>query len=90
MSLIHENPYQLLVATILSAQCTDERVNMVTPALFRRYPTRRHSPARSRKSWRELIRSTGFLPQKAKSLLGMAHALVETARRRECRRTWTR
>lgn len=71
------NAYQLLVATILSAQCTDERVNRVTPALFRRYPS---APALARATSQDLeplIQSTGFFRSKAKSLLGMAAALVE-------------
>jgi endonuclease-3 len=71
------NAYELLVATILSAQCTDERVNQVTPALFRRYPDAR---ALSRATTAELepqIQSTGFFRAKSKSLAGMAAALVE-------------
>jgi endonuclease-3 len=70
-------PYELLVATILSAQCTDARVNQVTPALFARYPDAR---ALARATARELepqIQSTGFFRAKSKSLLGMAAALVE-------------
>jgi endonuclease-3 len=70
-------PYELLVATILSAQCTDERVNQVTPALFKRYPDAR---ALARASTHELepqIQSTGFFRAKSRSLLGMATALVE-------------
>jgi endonuclease III len=70
-------PLQLLVATILSAQCTDERVNMVTPALFKAYPTAdalaRANPAKLETA----IRSTGFYRAKTRSLLGMAKALVE-------------
>jgi endonuclease-3 len=69
--------YELLVATILSAQCTDERVNRVTPALFRRYPS---ASALARATNAELepqIQSTGFFRAKAASLLGMASALVE-------------
>jgi endonuclease-3 len=76
-ALDHEDPYQLLVATILSAQCTDKRVNMVTPDLFRRYPG---APALADAKPEELedaIKSTGFFRNKTKSLLGMAHALVE-------------
>jgi len=71
------NAYELLVATILSAQCTDERVNMVTPALFARYPDAR---ALSRATTGELepqIQSTGFFRAKSRSLLGMATALVD-------------
>ncbi len=76
-SLEHANPYELLVATILSAQCTDERVNMVTPELFRRYPTVRELAGAKTEDVEELIRSTGFFRQKTKSLLGMADAVVE-------------
>lgn len=76
-SLDHRNPYELLTATILSAQCTDERVNMVTPALFRRYPTPADMADSRTEDLEELIRSTGFFRNKAKSLLGMAAALSE-------------
>jgi len=75
--LDHRNPFQLLVATILSAQCTDVRVNMVTPALFRRFPDARRLAAADPAVVEELVRSTGFYRNKAKSLLGMARALVE-------------
>jgi endonuclease-3 len=71
-------PYELLVATILSAQCTDERVNQVTPALFKRYPD---AGALARATTEELepqIQSTGFFRAKSKSLLGMATAVCET------------
>jgi endonuclease-3 len=71
------NAYELLVATILSAQCTDERVNQVTPALFRRYP---HAGALAAASPEELepqIQSTGFFRAKSRALTGMASALVE-------------
>ncbi len=76
-SLKHESPYELLVATILSAQCTDERVNMVTPELFARYPTPEELAGARREDVEEIIRSTGFFRQKTKSLLGMAEAVVE-------------
>jgi endonuclease-3 len=76
-SLDHADAYQLLVATILSAQCTDERVNQVTPALFARYPTPEDLAGARQEELEELIRSTGFYRNKAKSLLGMANALVE-------------
>ena len=76
-SLDHRNPYELLTATILSAQCTDERVNMVTPALFERYPTPADLAGARTEDVEELIRSTGFFRQKTKSLLGMAGALVD-------------
>ena len=76
-SLTHDNPYQLLVATILSAQCTDERVNMVTPALFERYPTADDLAGARTEEIEELIKSTGFFRNKTRSLLGMSNALVE-------------
>ena len=76
-SLDFVNPYQLLVATILSAQCTDERVNMVTPALFRRYPEPEDLAGARPEELEELIRSTGFFRNKTRSLLGMANAVVE-------------
>ena len=76
-ALDHRNPYELLAATILSAQCTDVRVNMVTPALFARYPTARELADADQEEVEELIRSTGFFRSKAKNLIGMATALVE-------------
>ena len=76
-SLDFRNAYELLVATILSAQCTDERVNMVTPALFRRYPAPEDLAAAETGELEELIRSTGFFRNKTKSLLGMATAVTE-------------
>lgn len=76
-ALHHRNPYELLTATILSAQTTDERVNMVTPALFARYPTPKDLAGAEPLELEELIRSTGFYRNKAKSLLGMAQRLVE-------------
>jgi endonuclease-3 len=69
-------PLELLAATILSAQCTDERVNMVTPALFKRYPTAAALAQASSAELEDLIRSTGFFRSKAKSLIGCARALV--------------
>ena len=75
-SLDHRNPYELLTATILSAQCTDERVNMVTPELFRRYPTPADMADARQEELETLIKSTGFFRNKARSLLGMANALV--------------
>jgi endonuclease-3 len=69
--------FQLLAATILAAQCTDERVNQVTPALFARFPDAMHLAKASQAELESLIRSTGFYRNKAKSLLGMARALVE-------------
>lgn len=67
-ALDHRNAYELLVATILSAQCTDERVNMVTPALFARYPTPRDLAEANRADIEEVIRSTGFYRNKAKHI----------------------
>ena len=75
--LDHENPFQLLVATILSAQCTDARVNMVTPHLFARYPTAFDLAEAEPLELEEIIRSTGFFRSKTKSLIGMAQGLVE-------------
>ena len=76
-SLQYRSPLELLVATILSAQCTDGRVNMVTPALFARYPDARSLAEANQEELEEIIRSTGFYRNKAKSLIGMAKALVE-------------
>ncbi len=76
-TLDHQDPLQLLVATILSAQCTDQRVNQVTPALFARYPTAQDYARADRAELEEMIRSTGFFRNKAKSIQGMAQALVE-------------
>ncbi|HUG41805.1 MAG TPA: endonuclease III [Longimicrobiales bacterium] len=75
-SLDHRNAYELLTATILSAQCTDERVNLVTPGLFAAYPSPRDLAGARTEDVEEIIRSTGFFRQKTKSLLGMAEALV--------------
>ena len=74
-ALDFRSPFELLAATILSAQCTDERVNQVTPALFSRYPTPHDLAGADPGPLEELIRPTGFYRNKAKSLLGMAHAL---------------
>jgi endonuclease-3 len=71
------SPFELLVATILSAQCTDERVNTVTPELFRRYPSARALAGADQARLEGEIRSTGFFRAKARSLLGMAQAVVE-------------
>ena len=76
-ALDFRNPYELLCATILSAQCTDKRVNMVTPALFERYPNAAALAAVRQEDVEELIRTTGFFRNKAKSLIGMATALVD-------------
>ncbi len=74
-ALQHRNAFELLGATILSAQCTDERVNMVTPVLFERYPTASDLAAADPDELETIIKSTGFYRAKAKSLLGMAAAL---------------
>ena len=76
-ALEHRNPYELLAATILSAQCTDERVNMVTPHLFAKYPTPHDLAVADPADVEEIIRSTGFYNNKRKSLIGMASAVVE-------------
>jgi endonuclease-3 len=76
-ALDYRTPYQLLVATILSAQCTDKRVNMVTPALFKRYRTPAAMADANPEELEEMIKSTGFFRNKTKSLLGMSRALVE-------------
>jgi endonuclease-3 len=76
-ALEHRDAFELLVATILSAQCTDARVNMVTPALFERYPDAPALAAADPLVVEDLIRSTGFFRAKTRSLLGMAAALVE-------------
>lgn len=75
-ALDHRNAYELLVATILSAQCTDARVNMVTPAFFARYPTPEPLARADSAEVEDLIRSTGFFRNKTRSLIGMAQALV--------------
>ncbi|MDQ1646561.1 MAG: endonuclease [Cryptosporangiaceae bacterium] len=71
------SPLELAVATILSAQCTDKRVNEVTPVLFKRYPTAEAYAAADRAELEELIRPTGFFRNKATSLIGLGQALVE-------------
>ena len=74
--LQYENPYQLLVAVILSAQCTDKRVNMTTPALFRRFPTAQDMAESSVEEIYTFIKSISYPNNKAKNLLGMAQTLV--------------
>ena len=74
--LEYRNPYELLVATILSAQCTDKRVNLVTPELFRRWPDPRALAVADPGEVESVIRSTGFFRNKAKSLLGMARLVA--------------
>ena len=75
--LHYRNPYELLVATILSAQCTDERVNQVTPALFLRYPDAKALARATTSELEPQIQSTGFFRAKSKSLVGMAQEVVE-------------
>ena len=75
--LVYRTPFELLVATILSAQSTDQRVNMVTPALFARYPDAKSLAAAEPAEIEPIILSTGFFRQKSKSLVGMSKALVE-------------
>ena len=75
--LDYRNAFELLIATILSAQCTDKRVNAVTPVLFARYPTARDLAAASLPEVEEIIRSTGFFRAKARSITGCAQALVD-------------
>jgi endonuclease-3 len=75
--LDHDGPFQLLCATILSAQTTDERVNQVTPTLFARYPTPDALAGAQPSDVEQIIQSTGFYRNKTKSLVGMAQALVE-------------
>jgi endonuclease-3 len=76
-ALVHRDPFQLLVATILSAQCTDERVNKVTPALFARYPDAAAMKDAPVAEMEDLIRTTGFFHNKTKSLLGASRRLAE-------------
>src|ERR1035438_1260417 len=71
-ALLHRTPWELLVATILSAQCTDKRVNAVTPELFAKYPTPRDFAAARQEVLANDIRSTGFFNNKAKSVIGAA------------------
>jgi endonuclease-3 len=76
-ALDHRNPYELIVATILSAQCTDARVNMVTPALFERFPNAKSMSVAEPEVLEGMIKSTGFFRNKTKSLLGMSNAVIE-------------
>jgi endonuclease-3 len=80
--LDHRNAWELLVATILSAQCTDRRVNMVTPHLFKAYPTPDALARAKHEEVEEIIRSTGFFRSKAKSIIGMAGAITDRHGRR--------
>ena len=76
-ALDHRNAFQLLAATILSAQCTDKRVNMVTPVLFERYPDAAALASAKQEDVEEIIRTTGFFRNKAANLIAMAGALVD-------------
>jgi endonuclease-3 len=76
-ALTHRTPWELLVATILSAQCTDARVNLVTPELFRRFPTPQKMAKATLPQLEALIRTTGFFRNKAKSIQGAARKVVE-------------
>jgi endonuclease-3 len=76
-ALLHTNPFQLLIATILSAQCTDERVNMVTPGLFAKYPTPGHFAAANQAELEEDIKSTGFFRMKSRNIIACSKAIVE-------------
>ena len=75
-ALHHSNAWELLVATILSAQCTDKRVNEVTPGLFKKYPTMRDFAAAGQEEMAREIRSTGFFNNKAKSVIGAARKIL--------------
>ncbi len=75
-ALVHDNPWQLVVATILSAQCTDERVNLVTPVLFARYPTPAALAAADPAAVEEIVKSTGFFRNKTKNLQGAARTVT--------------
>jgi endonuclease-3 len=76
-ALEFRTPFEILVATILAAQCTDERVNKVTPGLFRKYPTPAHFARADRTELEGEIRSTGFFRNKAKSIIGASKKIVE-------------
>ena len=77
IELDYETPLQLVIATILSAQCTDRRVNMVTPLVFRTFPTAQSLADANPEVLEEMIKSTGFFRNKTKSLIGLGKALVE-------------
>ncbi|HEX3529107.1 MAG TPA: endonuclease III [Thermoanaerobaculia bacterium] len=76
IALDFRNAFELLVATVLAAQCTDERINMVTPELFRRFPTPRDLAGASLEELEELVRSTGFYRNKARAIQALAQALT--------------
>ncbi len=76
-ALVHDNPFQLLISTILSAQCTDQRVNQVTPTLFRKYPTPEAFAFANPRELEQEIRPTGFFRNKTKSIMGASKQIVE-------------
>jgi endonuclease-3 len=76
-ALRHENPLQILVATILSAQCTDEKVNQITPSLFQKYPTPQDFASANKNELEAEIRPTGFFRNKAKSIINASKKIVE-------------
>src|SRR5256712_7708670 len=82
LPLVHRDPFQLLVATILSAQCTDAMVNRVTPVLFERYPTPQTSAAARPRDVEKIIKPTGFFRQKTRAIINMSCSLVERFSRR--------
>ena len=88
-ALEHDNPFQLLVATILSAQCTDERVNLVTPALFKKYPSARELARARTPSLEKEIRSTGFFRAKSRSLAARRSGSTGTARSSSISPRWS-
>lgn len=77
LPLVHRDPFQLLVATILSAQCTDAMVNRVTPALFARYPAPQALAAARARDVEKVVQPTGFFRQKTRAIIGMSRSLVE-------------
>src|SRR2546428_14189907 len=82
LPLVHRDPFQLLVATILSAQCTDAMVNRVTPVLFERYPTPQTLAAARPRDVEKIIKPTGFFRQKTRAIINMSCSLVERFSRR--------
>jgi len=76
-ALVHDSPFQLLTATILSAQCTDERVNATTPALFKKYPTAEKLAAARLSNVEKIVKPLGFFRSKAKNITGMAQGLMK-------------
>lgn len=76
-ALAHQDPFQLLIATILSAQCTDQRVNMVTPPLFARFPDAGAFASADQTELENMVRSTGFYRNKAKNIIACSRALIE-------------